>query len=37
MIREGLCDESSLVLMPTADGENHTHAVCVFPETRRTS
>lgn len=27
MIREGLCDELSLVLMPTADGENHTHSL----------
>jgi riboflavin biosynthesis pyrimidine reductase len=27
MIREGLCDEISLVLMPTADGENHTHSL----------
>lgn len=27
MIRDGLCDEISLVLMPTADGENHTHSL----------
>lgn len=27
IIREGLCDEVSLVLMPTADGENHTHSL----------
>ena len=27
MVREGLCDEISLVLMPTADGENHTHSL----------
>lgn len=27
MIRDGLCDEISLVLMPTADGENHTNSL----------
>ena len=27
MVRDGLCDEISLVLMPTADGENHTHSL----------
>src|SRR5690625_7756983 len=27
MIRDGLCDEVSLVLMPTADGENHTNSL----------
>ncbi|RWA18691.1 dihydrofolate reductase family protein [Mycolicibacterium brumae] len=27
MIRDGLCDEVSLVLMPVADGENHTNSV----------
>lgn len=27
MIRQGLCDEVSLVLMPTADGENHTSSL----------
>lgn len=27
MIRDGLCDEISLVLMPTADAENHTHSL----------
>lgn len=27
MIREGLCDEVRLVLMPTADGENHTDSL----------
>src|SRR5699024_6327354 len=26
MLRQGLCDELSLVLMPTADGERHTHS-----------
>lgn len=27
MIRDGLCDEVSIVLMPTADGENHTNSL----------
>lgn len=27
MIRDGLCDEISLVLMPTADAENHTNSL----------
>lgn len=27
MVRDGLCDEISLVLMPTADGENHTNSL----------
>jgi riboflavin biosynthesis pyrimidine reductase len=27
MIRAGLCDEISLVLMPTADGESHTNSL----------
>lgn len=27
MIREGLCDEISMVLMPTADGETQTHSL----------
>lgn len=27
MINDGLCDEISLVLMPTADGENHTNSL----------
>jgi riboflavin biosynthesis pyrimidine reductase len=27
MIRDGLCDEVSLVLMPTADGETHTNSL----------
>ncbi len=27
MIRDGLCDEISLVLMPTADGETHTNSL----------
>lgn len=27
MIRDGLCDELSLVLMPTADAENHTNSL----------
>lgn len=27
MIRDGLCDEISMVLMPTADGETQTHSL----------
>lgn len=26
MLRDGLCDEVSIVMMPIADGEKHTHS-----------
>lgn len=27
MLRDGLCDEVSIVMMPIADGEKHTHSL----------
>lgn len=37
MLRAGLCDEISLVLMPTADGQNHTHSLFEATETFSTA
>src|SRR5699024_3529785 len=34
MIRDGLCDELSLVWMPTADAENHTNSLVEAHEKR---